>query len=63
MAKVKIPEGYTWRQVADMMKQIGVTLDGHQLADGTYRAYVRKSNLNQFINLTLNPSTSVGSKA
>ncbi|MBQ3999311.1 MAG: hypothetical protein II644_08260 [Paludibacteraceae bacterium] len=59
MAKVHIPTGYTWRQVAEQLKTIGVTLDGHQLPDGTYRAYVRKKNLNLFIN-NLNPSTPAG---
>jgi hypothetical protein len=54
MAKVHIPPGYTWQQVADQLKTIGVTLDGHQLPDGTYRAYVRKSNLKRFFNILNN---------
>ena len=62
MAKVEIPAGYTWRQVAEQLKTIGVTLDGHKLPDGTYRAYVRKDRVNQFLNLTLNPSTPIGGK-
>ena len=49
MAKVHIPPGYTWRQVADQLNTIGVTLDGHQLPDGTYRAYVRKDRLQRFL--------------
>jgi len=51
MGKVKIPPGYTWQQVADQLKTIGITLDGHQLPDGTYRAYVRKSNLRKFFGI------------
>ena len=49
MAKVQIPSGYTWRQVADQLKSIGVTLDRHQLPDGSYRAYVRKDHLQRFL--------------
>ena len=49
MAKVRIPDGYTWEQVAEQLRTIGVTLDRHQLADGTYRAYVRKKNLQKFV--------------
>jgi len=49
MAKVHIPPGYTWRQVADQLNTIGVTLDAHQLPDGTYRAYVRKDRLQRFL--------------
>ena len=50
MAKIRIPPGYTWRQIADQLATIGITLDAHQLADGSFRAYVRKRNLNLFIN-------------
>ena len=49
VAKVHIPPGCTWQQVADQLKTIGMTLDRHQLADGTYRAYVRKNNLQKFV--------------
>ena len=55
MAKCHIPRGYTWQQVADQLRTIGVTLDAHPLPDGTYRAYVRKSKLTQFMN-HLNPN-------
>jgi len=48
-AKVKIPAGCTWRQVADQLNTIGVTLDAHQLPDGTYRAYVRKDRIQRFL--------------
>ena len=49
MAKVHIPAGYTWRQVAEQLKTIGITLDGHPLPDGTYRAYVRKDKVKHFL--------------
>ena len=54
MAKVHIPPDYTWQQVAEELKTIGITLDGHQLPDGTYRAYVRKSNLRKFFGINNN---------
>ena len=49
MAKVNIPPGCTWRQVADQLNTNGVTLHGHQLPDGSYRAYVRKDRLPRFL--------------
>ena len=49
MAKITIPEGYTRQEMADVLKTIGVTLDGHPLSDGSYRAYVRKNKINQFL--------------
>ena len=55
MAKVIIPPGYTWRQVADELRSIGVTLDGHQLPDGSYRAYVRKDHMNTFLAHIIQP--------
>ena len=50
MAKVKIPPGSTFEQTAAELASIGVTLDGHQLPDGSYRAYVRQENRQLFIN-------------
>ena len=49
MAKIRLPPGCTWKQAADELKIIGVTLDGHQLSDGRYRAYVRKDKRNLFL--------------
>ena len=49
MAKIRIPVGYSREEIADQLAELGITLDGHQLADGTYRAYVRKRNINVFI--------------
>ena len=64
MAKVHIPTGSTFQEVAAQLATIGITLDSHQLPDGTYRAYVRQSNREKFLlNLNLNPPTSAGSKA
>ena len=50
MAKIRIPVGYSKDEIANQLAEIGITLDGHQLADGTYRVYVRKRNINVFIN-------------
>ena len=49
MAKVHIPPGSTFQEVAAQLASIGITLDAHQLPDGTYRAYVRASNREKFI--------------
>ncbi|MBR6017354.1 MAG: hypothetical protein IK073_01880 [Paludibacteraceae bacterium] len=49
MAKIRIPVGYSKEEIANQLAELGITLDGHQLADGTYRAYVRKRNINVFI--------------
>lgn len=49
MAKVRLPPGGDWRQAAEDLATIGVTLDRHQLPDGTYRAYVRQDKMNMFL--------------
>ena len=49
MAKVHIPTGSTFQEVAAQLATIGITLDSHQLPDGTYRAYVRQSNREKFL--------------
>jgi hypothetical protein len=54
MAKVII-RNMSPQQAAQQLAQCGITLDTHQLPDGTYRAYVRKdklATLTQFINQT-----------
>ena len=49
MARVRIPPGSTPEQTAAELATIGVTM-GQRLRDGTYRAYVRKENMQLFIN-------------
>ena len=49
MARVRIPPGSTPEQTAAELATIGVTM-GQRLQDGTYRAYVRKENMQLFIN-------------
>ena len=41
--------GSTFQEVAAQLATIGITLDSHQLPDGTYRAYVRQSNREKFL--------------
>ena len=54
MAKIFSPEGENVQDIADQFAKVGVTL-GQQLADGSYRIYVRKNKINLFINfLNLN---------
>jgi hypothetical protein len=49
MARVRISPGSTPEQTAAELATIGVTM-GQRLRDGTYRAYVRKENMQLFIN-------------
>ena len=49
MARVRIPPGSTPEQTAAELATIGVTM-GQRLQDGSYRAYVRKENMQKFIN-------------
>ncbi len=49
MARVRIPDGMSPEQTAAELATIGVTM-GQRLRDGTYRAYVRKENMQLFIN-------------
>lgn len=49
MARVRIPPGSTPEQTAAELATIGVTI-GQRLQDGSYRAYVRKENMQLFIN-------------
>lgn len=51
MAKVRIPTGCTFEEVAHELAAVGITLDGHCLPDGRYRAYVRKENMSTFVQL------------
>ena len=50
MAKVHIPPGSTFEETAAQLATIGITLDRHQLPDGTYRAYTRKDKLSLLLN-------------
>ncbi len=49
MARVRIPPGSTPEQTAAELATIGVTM-GQRLQDGSYRAYIRKENMQLFIN-------------
>ena len=49
MARVRIPDGMSPEQTAAELATIGVTM-GQRLQDGTYRAYIRKENMQLFIN-------------
>ena len=49
MARVRIPPGSTPEQTAAELATIGVTM-GQRLRDGSYRAYIRKENMQLFIN-------------
>jgi len=52
MAKIRIRDR-PLKEAAEMLAQSGITLDTHQLPDGSYRAYVRKDKMtlfNEFIN-------------
>ena len=40
MAKILIPPGMTFEETARQLASISVTLDRHQLSDGSFRAYV-----------------------
>ena len=44
MAKVTIRD-MPLKEAAKILAQSGITLDTHQLPDGTYRAYVRKDKI------------------
>ena len=48
MAKVRIPKGVSVEMAASELRKIGITL-GQRLADGRYRAYVRKDHMKQFL--------------
>ena len=48
MAKVTIRD-MPLKQAANILAQSGITLDTHQLPDGTYRAYVRKDKIQTFM--------------
>ena len=47
MAKIIIHD-IPLKQAANILAQTGITLDTHQLSDGTYRAYVRKDKMTLF---------------
>ena len=47
MAKIIIRD-LPLKEAAEILAQSGITLDTHQLPDGTYRAYVRKDKIPQF---------------
>ena len=49
MARVRIPDGMSPEQTAAELATIGVTM-GQRLQDGSYRAYIRKENMQLFIN-------------
>ena len=53
MAKVRIRDR-PLQEAAEMLAQTGITLDKHQLPDGTYRAYVRKDKIPLFYETILN---------
>ena len=48
MAKIIIHD-IPLKQAAEILAQTGITLDTHQLPDGTYRAYVRKDKMPLFL--------------
>ena len=51
MAKIIIHD-IPLKQAANILAQTGITLDTHQLPDGTYRAYVRKDKMPLFLSLS-----------
>ncbi len=53
MAKIIIHD-IPLKQAAEILAQTGITLDTHQLPDGTYRAYVRKDKIQSFYETILN---------
>ena len=53
MAKIII-HNIPLKQAAEILAQTGITLDTHQLPDGTYRAYVRKDKIQSFYETILN---------
>ena len=55
MAKVIIHD-IPLDEAAQILAQTGITLDKHQLPDGTYRAYVRKDKMPLFLSNNLKPT-------
>jgi hypothetical protein len=55
MAKVIIHD-IPLQEAANILAQTGITLDKHQLPDGTYRAYVRKDKIPLFLSNNLKPT-------
>ena len=55
MAKVIIHD-IPLQEAAKILAQTGITLDKHQLPDGTYRAYVRKDKMPLFLSNNLKPT-------
>jgi hypothetical protein len=53
MAKIIIHD-IPLKQAAEILAQTGITLDTHQLPDGTYRAYVRKDKIQSFYEKVIN---------
>ena len=53
MAKVTIRD-MPLKEAAKILAQSGITLDTHQLPDGTYRAYVRKDKIQSFYEKVIN---------
>ncbi|MBO4453837.1 MAG: hypothetical protein J5761_02145 [Paludibacteraceae bacterium] len=48
MARIHKPPDMTLPELAESLRPYGITI-GQQLPDGTYRAYVRKDHLQQFL--------------
>ena len=44
----------TFEETARQLASIGITLDRHQLPDGSFRAYVRKDNINLLLTALTN---------
>ena len=49
MAKILLPPNRSLDELADELAPLGITLDRHPLPDGSFRVYVRRSNLQTFL--------------
>jgi hypothetical protein len=49
MAKLRLPPNITLAEVIPQLAEIGITVDPHQLPDGSYRTYVRKDHMPTFL--------------
>ena len=52
MAKLRLPPNITLAEVIPQLAEIGITVDPHQLPDGSYRTYVRKDHMQRFLAAT-----------